>query len=274
VEQEGDEQGAVDAAARRSIQEIMIRLGAVEERFDQAAVTVAGLGALQAVIAHDPFLLGRALAACACSRLLEKLHACPSARRASSGDPVIVEIDCTLAAVDQMVNLANLVSVSQTSVRGREGRTLHLRSFLEVSAALAMTPGQVAAAGVRRFTRRNQSVVTRVCIESFRDEAGHVFFVLGRHPETGEVSVAVRDSEELDFRGLSFVSSLVRKKVRADDLAGLPDAFPAHWTWKQSKHGEVSTTAPSARDATGRLKISVPVSLVPGTGEDVASLLG
>jgi len=117
-------------------------------------------------------------------------------------------------------------------------------------------------------------VVTRVCIESFRDEAGHVFFVLGRNPETVAVSVAVRDSEELDIRGLSFVYSLVRKKVRADDLAGLPDAFPAHWTWKQSKHGEVSTTAPSSRDATGRLKISVPVSLVPGTGEDVASLLG
>ena len=89
MEQAGDEQGAVDAAARCSMQEIMIRLGAVEERFDQAAVTVAVLGALQAVIAHDPFRLGRALAACACSRLLEKLRACSSARRASSGDPVI-----------------------------------------------------------------------------------------------------------------------------------------------------------------------------------------
>ena len=162
MEQAGEKQGAVDAAARRSIRKIMIRLGAVEERSEEEAVTVAVLGALQAVIAHDPFLLGRALAACACSCFVEKLHASPSARRASSGDSEIFEIDCTLAAIDQMVKLAKLVSVSQTSVCELEGRSLHLRSFLNVSAALDMTPGQVVAAWVGRFTQRNR-LWSRVC---------------------------------------------------------------------------------------------------------------
>jgi len=83
-----------------------------------------------------------------------------------------------------------------------------------------------------------------------------VFSVLGRHTETGEVSVAVRDSRELEFRGLSFVSSLVRKKVWSGYLACLPDTFPAHWC---------RMTRPGPRPLAGQ-----DVDGAPGDADDVS----
>lgn len=60
------------------------RMSSVESRFSLVASSLSGLGALQAVVAHDNHRMGRGLAACARAVLIEKLHVCPLKQRANS----------------------------------------------------------------------------------------------------------------------------------------------------------------------------------------------
>lgn len=252
------------------------RLSAVESRFSLAASSLSGLGALQAAVAHDHHRAGRGLAACARAVLMDKLHVCPPKRQTSSEietqakSSVRVEVVCTLAAMEELMDINKLVP---TEVRhrlpGRQSLKVQVKSFRALADALCMTPTMQAAVMVRSFRRGE---VTRVVVEQHKTEAGQLMYILERMCSTGEVKVAMRDTEVYDGRQRRFLSALDVKLVKLNDVPGLPKDYPSTMTWTESRHG-VASTVGGHNMAAGKLLLSVPVSVVQGTAADLAGHL-
>lgn len=251
------------------------RISALESRFSLAASSVSGLSALQAAVAHDHHQKGRSLAACARAVLMEKLHVCPPKRRVSSGDghaqsSVRVEVVCTLAAVEELLDLNKMVySPVRHRLPGRQSLRVQVKSFRVLADAFAMTPTMQAEVLTRSFRRGEE---TRLVVEHYQTDAGQQMYILERRGATEEVKVATRENEVYDGRQRRFLSALDVKVLKTRDLPGLPDDYPSSMKWTESRHGVASTVGGHDK-AAGKLVLSVPVSVVQGRAADLAALL-
>lgn len=252
------------------------RMGALESRFSLAASSLSGLTALQAAVEHDNFIEGRSLAACARSSLMDKLHACPPKPRASSGrtqadqSKVRVEVVCSLSAMEQMINLGKLVHTTKRHpVPGRQALKVELSGFNALADAIMMTPSMRAEAQARTFRRGTE---TRVVIEHVKTDEGRTIYVLERLRGSSEVRIASRASEAFDGRLKRYTSSAEVKVVKAEEVPGLPESYPASMTWTEGRHG-VASTVGGHGTSVGRLVFSVPVSVALGKAVDLVALL-
>lgn len=252
------------------------RLGAVESRFSLAASSLSGLSALQAAVAHDDHRLGRCLAACARAVLIEKLHVCPPKRRGASASEgytqsaVRVELVCTLAAMEQLLDINKMVlSPVRHRQPGRQSLKAYFKSFHALAEALSMTPTMMAEVQVRSFRKGDE---TRLLMEHHKTDTGQVMYVLERRCATGEVRVATRETEAYDGRQRRFLSALEVKVLKSDDLPGLPTQYPSTVTWTESRHG-VASTVGGHDTAAEKLVLSVPVSVVQGKAADLAAFV-
>lgn len=252
------------------------RMGALESRFSLAATSLSGLTALQAAVEHDNFVEGRSLAACARSSLMDKLHACPPKPRASSGrtqadqSKVRVEVVCSLSAMEQMIDLGKLVHTTKRHpLPGRQALRVELSGFNALADAIMMTPSMRADAQARTFRRGAE---TRLVIEHVKTDEGRTIYVLERLLRSSEVRVASRASEAFDGRLKRYTSSAEVKVVKADEVPGLPESYPASMTWTEGRHG-VASTVGGHRTSVGKLVFSVPVSIALGKAADLVALL-
>lgn len=252
------------------------RISSVESRFSLAAWSLSGLGALQAVVAHEHHRTGRGLAACARAVLIEKLHVCPPKRRANSGcgslaqSSVRVEVVCTLAALEELLDIKEMVySAVKHRLPGRQSLKVHVKSFQELAEALSLTPSMQAEVLVRSFRRGDES---RVLVEHIKTDAGRVLYILERRSATQEVKIATRENEMYDGRLRRFLSTLDVKILKNIDLPELPTEYPLTMTWTENLHG-VASTVVGHHLAAGKLVLTVPVSVVQGRAVDLVAHL-
>lgn len=252
------------------------RMGALESRFMLAASSLSGLSALQAAVEHDNLIQGRTLAACARSSLMEKLHACPPKPRAGSGRTqadqckVRVEVVCSLAAMEQMIELGKLVHTTKRHpLPGRQALKVELSDFSALADAIMMSPSMRAEAQARTFRRGAE---TRLVIEHVKTDEGRTIYILERLPGSREVRVAARASEAFDGRLKRYTSSVEVKVVKVDEVPGLPESYPASMTWTEGRHGEASAVGGHSTSV-GKLVFSVPVSVALGKAGDLVALL-
>jgi len=177
-------------------------------------------------------VLGRALASYVLSRLLERMRVCPPRRsaslsRARNKGLLVVEVDCSRLAMEQLVQERQLVCSTASSSRSPTTRTVNIGSYAELTLACAMSPTVVQMASNRLFERKTGQHVKRLMLEQYRHVDGRVFFVRGRRPAHDEVDVAARETEGWDKRNKRYVSPLVLTAVKFDDLPGLPKSFPS-----------------------------------------------
>jgi len=264
-------------APSHELSALLDRIEALEGRWDEAVAARSGLSALRAIVVREARVLGKALAACAVSRLLKKVHARPTRSRpqrsrVGRAGILSVDIDCTRKAMEELICMTKLVSVvTRRKVGGPVSCVVQPSSLSALASALSMTPSDLASAKVCRFTSRTGAVLTRLMLEEMRDESGRVWYILDRHLLTRELTVAVRESEQLSERGADFLYPLEKKRVKAADLIGACERYPAALVWREGlRMGGGSTS--SAMEA-GTLVLSVPIALLECDGLDAASLL-
>lgn len=202
------------------------RMSSVESQFSLVASSLSGLGALQAVVAHDNHRMGRGLAACARAVLIEKLHVCPPKQRANSGGGNLaqtsarVDVVCTLAAMAELLDLNKMVySAVNYQLPGRQRLKVQVKSFQELAEALSLTPSMEAEVLMRSFRHGDES---RVLVEHIKTDAGRVLYILEGRSAMQEVKVATRENEVYDGRQIRFLSTLDVKILKNIDLPELP----------------------------------------------------
>jgi len=266
------------AAATAACASTRMRMANMELQWQLASVSLSGLSALQDVLPFDRFALGRALAACVRSRLLERLRVCPPRRVVSKGSSrnpgmLVFEVDGTRLAMEQLVQEKNLVcSTTSHSRSAVTTRTVSLSGLSGLAHACSMSPSVVHAAKCRSFEHKNRQVITRVLLEQYRHIDGRVFFVCGRHPERREVDVAVRATERWDDRNKKYESPLVHNTMGSSELPALATSFPGSLSWRESRSSGVDGGA-DLGGAPGKLLVTFPFSVVRGVCPDVVALL-
>jgi len=266
------------AAATAACASTKMRMANMELQWQLASVSLSGLSALQDVLPFDWFALGRALAACVRSRLLERLRVCPPRRVVSKGSSrnpgmLVFEVDGTRRAMEQLVHEKNLVcSTTSHSRSAVTTRTVSLSGLSGLAHACSMSPSVVHAAKCRSFEHKNRQVITRVLLEQYRHIDGRAFFVCGRHPERREVDVAVRATERWDDRNKKYESPLVHNTMGSSELPGLATSFPGSLSWRESRSSGVDGGA-DLGGAPGKPLVTFPFSVVRGVCPGVVALL-
>ena len=265
------------AAATTTCAETNRRMANLELQWQLASLSLSGLSALQDVVPLDRFVLGRALAACVRSRLLDRLRACPPRRRAAAKEAtrnpgmLVFEVDGTRLAMEQIVQEKQLVCITTSHPRAAvTTRMVALGGVDALAHACSMSPTVLEVAKRRIFEHKNGQLVTRLLLEQHRHVDGRVFYVRARHPHRDEVEVIGRDSEGWDERNKRYVAPLVSSTLTFADLPGLPSSFPASLSWRESRvSGMDGETDPGL--AAGRLLVRFPMTVVRGRALDVAA---
>lgn len=113
--------------------------------------------------------------------------------------------------------------------------------------------------------------MTRLMLEEIREERGRMWYILERHLLTQELTVAVRESDQLSERCAEFFNPLEKKRVKAADLIWVCERYPAALVWREGRR--VADVRTSSDIEAGELVLTVPISLPECAGLDAASLL-
>jgi len=256
---------------------LLDRIVSLEGRWEEAVAARSGLSALRAIVARDTHVLGRALATCAVSRLLDKVHTRPARGRVQQvhvgrAGLLTVDIDCTRKAMEELIDMNKLVSVvTRRKMGGPVCCTVQPSDLAALAAAVCMTPSDLSAVKMCRFSSRAGTVVTRLLLEEVRDESGKVWYILERYPLERELLVAVRESDQLGERDADFLHPLEKKRVKVDDVIGVSERYPASLVWREGRQ-RVGGSAGSDTEA-GKLVMSVPAALLQCEALDAAALI-
>jgi len=177
---------------------------------------------LCAVMGVEEFSLGRSLQSTLRGKLLDRLQARPAAA-SRSRDPctVKVEVDCTYGALQQLVRYRQL-SLSECVLRQcRTSCAVLLPSPRAVLDALEVPSLMVSTVLLRCFSRQNGDGVSRLLLENHVTPVGTVFSVLGRSAENRNVSVVVRQSENMDILRGQHRHPLQKRTVPVKDVVDL-----------------------------------------------------
>lgn len=241
-----------------------------------------GFDVLQAVAQQQQYPCGRALQRVLGQRLLERLKSTPT-RPASRGPSVsgragqeqvaiTFDVPFTRSGLDELVAMCGLSYAPRVGRRtARPVRAVHFAgpvALLQALELMAVADSQQLLC--RRFTRLDQSKPARPLLERILDEDGSVFYVIDRNIDTGDVIVAVRESETYDVRRQAFKHPLERKTVPIGSLPGLSTVCPCFLSWRES----VSSAGMEWEgvNACGSVSLSVPCCTFEQLPADVAAL--
>jgi len=124
---------------------------------------------------------------------------------------------------------------------------------------------------LRCFSRQNGDKVTRLLLENHVTPDGTVFYVLGRSTDDRNVSVVVRQSEDMDTLRGRRRHPLQKRTVPVREVVDLPAHPQCRVLWKANM-----TSARLEADAAmvrGRLCLTVPSTVVVGDGSELSSFL-
>jgi len=227
---------------------------------------------LFSVVGLDEFALGRSLQSTLRGKLLDRLQARPLAMaRSRDASAVKVELDCTYGGLMQLVHFRNL-SLSECTLRQcRASCAVQLPSPRAVLDALEVPMHMVPTALLRTFSRQNGDTVTRVLLENYVAPDGTVFYVLGRDLESRTVTVAVRQSEDIDVARGQPLHALQRRTVAAGNIINLPSHPQCRLSWHANLRS--SRLEADAGLVWGRLCLVVPSTVVGGNGSDLSTFV-
>lgn len=242
-----------------------------------------GLDALQEVARGDRFPCGGALQRVLAQRTIERLKCTPARPRSrvhrSAGRGDLEQVAITFDVIFTRAGLDELVSMTGLKYSPRAGRRIarpvRVVQFPGATAFLRAVglwePSGAQNLMCRRFTRLEKTMPARPLLERFCTEDGEVNYILSRNASTGQVLVAVRESETYDVRRRAFKHPLVQKLVGHDSLPGLSETWPCFFFWRES-------TASAAMewegvDACGSMSVSLPCCTFEDLPADVAALV-
>jgi len=224
---------------------------------------------LYTIAGVDEFATGRALQSTLRGKLLDRLQARPAAV-ARGRDPSIVkvELDCTYGALLQLVRLRRLQLSECTLRQCRASCGAQLESPRAVLDALEIPVHMIPTVMLRCFSRQNGDMVTRLLLENHVTPNGAMHYILGRCEDGRTVSVAVRESEDIDVSLGRHRHPIQQKMVAVDDVVDLPARPPCHLSW----HGNMTSSRleAEANMVWGRLCLVLPSTIVNGDGRELA----
>lgn len=256
---------------------------AIEQELERSRRVRLGLDVLHAVARQEHYPCGRALQRVLGQRLLERLKATPARPSIrgynAQGRSVQEQVAVTFDVPFTRTGLDELVSMQGLSYTPREGRRLarpvrivHFPGAVSLLRSVDLL-GTVDRQQLmcRRFTRVDQSKPARPLIERFADEDGSLFYILRRDTASGQVVVAVRESETYDVRRQAFRHPLVQKSLPMSSLPGLSEGCPCFLSWRES----ISSSAMEweGADACGTVSLSLPCCTFEQLPADVAALV-
>jgi len=257
---------------RTLLPEMQAKIASLEEELTAARTSVNGLHALQEAVKQDEFTLGKALQVSLRSRLLEKTRLCPPVRRSVGHRPkttMVVEVQAVLRAVIQFVAMTKMVCTHHRK-QALSVRTIKLESRDSMNHAFGMTPSVVAAVQSRVFKRKDGSKTARILLEHYTTDEGKILYVVSR--SGGTAAVASRASEEYDPRRKRFVHPLVKSTLPIAELPEDLHSPVAEMVWKESRSSKLQLEDLGDL-VSGKFCVTVPISIVQGTGEDVGALI-
>jgi len=260
------------SAWRNLLPQMQAKISSLEEELLAARSSVNGLHALQVAVQQDEFVLGKALQVSLRSRLIEKTRACPPVRRSVAHKPrttLVVEVEAVLRAVVQFVAMTEVVCTGYHK-RGLSVRTVALPDRASLYRAFGLTPSVVNAVQSRVFQRKDGSKTARVLQEHVVDSSGKIFYVVGRDAEAA--TVACRDSEAYDSRRKRHVHPLIKQTLPYDQLPEDLLSSSGCLTWKESRSSKLQLEELGDL-VSGRVTVTIPISIVQGSAQDVLALL-
>lgn len=210
------------------VQDLEVRMGALETHFMLVQCSISGLTALQQIIQASKTGQGAALRQCLRILLKKRVGACPealSARRRWRSPVLTMEYAGTRGAVEQLLALSSVDAICTSGVGGRvSDRLVRFEYAGGLLTVLGCSVSEPADLKCKTFARLNGSVSTRLFCDSFSGTMDvpntHHF-----HEMIGKTITALghlRDSLELAPDG--FVQQLKRSIARGN---GHDDALQA-----------------------------------------------
>lgn len=256
---------------------------AIEEELVRSRRVRLGVDVLQAVARQELYPCGRALQRVLGQRLLERLKSTPArpsvrghgvqGRAAQEQVAITFDVPFTRTGLDEFVSMQRLSYSPREGRRvTRPVRAVHFSGAVALLRALDLLgSGDPLLLLCRTFTRVDQSKPARPLIERFVDEDGSLFYILSRDVASGQVVVAVRESETYDVRRQAFKDPLVQKSVSLSSLPGLSEGCPCFLSWRES----ISSSAMEweGADACGSVSLSLPCCTFEHLPADVAALV-
>ena len=260
------------SAWRTLLPQMQAKITSLEEELLAARSSVNGLHALQTAVRQDEFVMGKALQVSLRSRLIEKTRACPPVRRSVAHKPrttLVVEVETVLRAVVQFVAMTKVVCTGYHK-RGLGVRTVALSDRASLYGALGLTPSVINAVQSRVFQRRDGSKTARILLEHFVSDQGKIYYVIRRDADTA--TVACRTAETYDSRRKRHVHPLVMQALPYEQLPEDMLSSSACLTWKESRSSKLQLEELGDM-VSGKVTVTIPISIVQGSADDVLALL-
>jgi len=227
---------------------------------------------LCAVMRVEYFALGRSLQSTIRGKLLDGLQARPSAASRSQDPSTFkAEVHCTYGALQRLVRHWQLSMSGCVLRQCRASCAVQLPTSRAVIDALEVPSHMVSTVLLRCFSRQNGDKVTRILLENHVTPAGTVFYVLGRSTEDRNVSIVVRQSENMDILRGKHEHPLQKRTVPVGDVVDMPVHPQCLVSWQANM-----TSARREADAAmvwDRLSLTVLSTVVVEDGSELSSFV-
>lgn len=252
------------------------KLEHVERELMLAWSSVSGLASLPELMNVRKHAEGACLQASLRLMIQKKIEARPeiiTSRRKRRARALTVDHVTTRQSVDQMLAMASLEAVGTRGVGGRvSGRFMRFSGHREALRMVGFSAADATSAMHKTFKRLNETTTTRLLMESQVDDAGSVWYILGRNEAEQTIDVAQRSVSIFDGSQEHTGVHATRSTVALATISGLPMEPPLTFRW--SALGDaVRPAGGSDGDVVGRLTLSLPACVIEDDAMDRRSLL-